>query len=150
MEENKEIVNLLYQYLVDVKKVVKDLKLESKVDKEGLSWIGELPKSGKIEEKGIAYQFHGVGCLVEWQNKSIDFDFNFRYEQYDSVFGIDTWFAAYYLESLKLPQYSKLDENESRVRAVLDKLVKQGQIIKEEHYYYFKEDYELLQESKEE
>lgn len=61
------------------------------------SWrAGTLPKRGALDsDRKIYYSFHGVGCLVEFGEIEVDFDFGPSGE----VGGFDIWRLQRFLES---------------------------------------------------
>ena len=67
---------------------------------------GVLPKKGFLD-KNIKYSFHGIGCLLEFPNCEVDFDYGPQ-KRYD---GFDLWRLRIYWESSKDDyEYTSYDE----------------------------------------
>ena len=134
---------ILKQYLADIILVVDILKLEGKKQNPLQAWQKTLYKTGKIAEHDIEYDFHGIGCWVKYNSKIIDFDF--RGDAENTIFGIDPWFAAYYLQSLTISGYDNLNYCQGQIMQTINKLVLESELIESDDVYFYTKDYYKLQ-----
>ena len=137
-----EIDKILKEYLRDIISVVEIMKAEGSRRDPEQSWQQSLYKTGTIKEHDLEFDFHGMGCWVKWNDKIIDFDF--RGDVGNTIFGIDPWFAAYYLRSLKLSGYEDLDFCQKEISKVIHQLSDQGQLVRRENVFFYLGDYEKL------
>ena len=88
------LMTAIEDYLNDVEKCMELFKKKIGNKHPIKAWRDKsIPKSGKLSED-IDYDFHGVGCYVEFSNHSVDFDFgkNGKYN------GFDIWRIASYID----------------------------------------------------
>lgn len=111
--------NLIAEYLEAVEKCL--TLFEAKFGRRDLirAWReGDLSPSGVLTD-GVNYHLHGVGCVVEYQDFDVDFDFATR----DKV-GFDAWrlwmFAKQFPE--RYPDY----QERSAIQAGIDSIVADG------------------------
>ena len=99
------LLTVVKDYLNDVKKCIELFKKKI-ADKHPIkAWRDKnIPKFGQLSQD-INYDFHGVGCYVEFPNYSIDFDFGKNGE----FNGFDKWRIASYIDEriLDYPYYEK-------------------------------------------
>lgn len=137
-----EIEKILKDYVSDIISVVEIMKIEGHRRNPEQSWQQALYKTGTIKEHDLEYDFHGIGCWVKWKDKVIDFDF--RGDVGNTIFGIDRWFAAYYLRSLRLSGYEDLNFCQEQISNVIQELSDKGQLVKRENVFFYTEDFERL------
>jgi hypothetical protein len=137
-----EIEKTLKDYVSDIISVVELMKIEGHRRNPEQSWQQALYKTGTIKEHDLEYDFHGIGCWVKWKDRVIDFDF--RGDVGNTIFGIDRWFAAYYLRSLRLSGYEDLNFCQEQISNVIHQLNDKGLLIKRENVFFYREDYERL------
>lgn len=116
-----DLEKVLKSYLADVISVEGLMKYEGLKRDPSQACQKTLYKSGSISASGLKYDFHGMGCLVEWKGREIDFDF--RGDANNTIFGINPWFAAGYVKSLKLEGFNEFDYCHEQVLAVVEELV---------------------------
>lgn len=137
-----EIEKIFKDYLNDIVSVVEIMKVEGQRRDPEQSWRLTLYKTETIKRYDLEYNFHGIGCWVKWKNRIIDFDF--KGDIGNTIFGIDPWFAAYYLNSLKLPGYENLNFCHEQITKVIQELSAQGQLVKRENVFFYVEDFKRL------
>jgi len=82
-----------------------------------------IPRRGTVNEHELAFNFHGIGCLIQQPDATVDFDFG----PDGRVGGFDSWRLLQFLESCndydteELPQ----EQLESEIRI----LVQSGAIL---------------------
>lgn len=136
------VIEILNSYLDDIRNVVDLMRKEGINKNPSQSWQKTLCKSGEIKEFKLKYNFHGMGCWVKWNEKIIDFDF--RGDPENGIFGIDLWFCAYYLQSLKKEGLAELNDCRSIIRNELEKLEKEEKVVKHDSVYFFIQDYNKI------
>lgn len=95
----------------------------------------KIPKSGKIDSENMKFNFHGMGCRLEFGKIVVDFDYSFG----DFIYkGFETsklyWFIESYFDSNQ--QISKNEFYES-----LKQLEDEGFIIRKNESSYDTYDY---------
>ena len=136
------IEKILEDYLQDIITVVSFLKVEGERRAPTKPWGQTLYPSGEIKEQNLSYKFHGMGCLVKWEGKVIDFDF--RGDQEREIWGIDIWFAAHYIKSLGIKGLEEKSDCAKLVSKTLDDLVDRGDFVKFAHVFFKKEEFQEL------
>ncbi|WP_092770008.1 DUF6896 domain-containing protein [Hymenobacter actinosclerus] len=144
---NPIFINIvLKQYLADVTLVVGILKAEGEKRGTSQTWQKAMYKSGEIPEMELEYDFHGIGCWVKYKDRIIDFDF--RGDAGNTVFGIDPWLAAHYLQSLDLKGCYDLDICHKLIMATIYKLLSEGELVASDDVYFYTNDYYKLSKSR--
>ncbi|MCD9014398.1 DUF6896 domain-containing protein [Parachryseolinea silvisoli] len=139
-----DIEEILKDYLKDIISVVEIMKTEGFRRNSEQSWQEALYKTGTIDEHDLEYNFHGMGCWVKWKDRIIDFDF--RGDVENTIFGIDPWFAACYLQSLRLSGFDDVDFCQEQISKVIEKLADKGRLAKRNNVYFYSADYKKLRE----
>ncbi|MFJ3008834.1 DUF6896 domain-containing protein [Pseudomonas fluorescens] len=105
---------LITDFLEDVESTLKLLE-----KKFGSRSLHQLWKDKKISQRGevsegISYQLHGIGCMIEFPDHCIDFDFGPN-ERTD---GFDAWRLFNYAcdHPEKYPSYTKLENIEAGLK----------------------------------
>lgn len=136
------IKETLRAYLSDINAVVEIMREEGIRRNPDESWQRTLYQTGEVETQNLRYQFHGIGCLVHWGNKVIDFDF--RGDEKKGIWGIDTWFAANYFKSLNIAEFLDVDQSQQMILKELQELESKGEVIKDDIVFFFKDDHAKL------
>ncbi|WHI48193.1 hypothetical protein [Microbulbifer sp. VAAF005] len=81
----------------------------------------KLPQSGSFPS-GVEYQFHGIGCLLIFNDCEVDFDFG----PDNRSDGFDLWRLSGYISSCpqKYPAYSEENLKKDFAEAVSQELIK--------------------------
>lgn len=93
----------------------------------------EIPQRGDVGG-GISYQLHGNGCMIEYPDYCIDFDFGFN-ERAD---GFDAW--RLYNYASEFPQKYKEFQDLPKIEEELEHLASEKKISRLNGYstlYYF-------------
>ena len=136
---------IIKNYLNDIIQVVEILKTAGLKRNPKQSWKQTLYQRGEIPELDIRYSFHGLGCWVKWQHKIIDFDF--RGDEDKKIWGVDPWFAAYYLQSLNIEGFTEIDKCQQKILSELQSLEASGKMIEHDSVYFFTADFKELRKS---
>ncbi|MBH8570954.1 hypothetical protein KB206_18830 [Microvirga sp. STS02] len=139
-----DLEKILRQYVSDIVSVVNIMKEEGFRRNPIETWQQTLYKNGEIAGANLKYDFHGMGCWVKWRGRVIDFDF--RGDVANTIFGIDAWFAAYYLQSMKLDGYSDFGFCHKQILNTIEKLNQEGELVQKENVYFYLQDYNKLEE----
>jgi len=150
------VIIVIQDYLNDVKKCM-ELFTKKIGNKHPIkAWRDKtIPKSGQLSEDTI-YDFHGVGCMVEFPNYCIDFDFG----KDGQSNGFDTWRIASYIEE-RISDYSYYNEllyeyidDTSLVYKIIDvieeefqKYIDNGTFYKIDKLFYLSENGENLKQN---
>ena len=132
---NLEIKNILKAYLADIIQVTEIMKSAAAEKTTEEPWEKVLYPSGEIAKVNLKYHFHGSGCWVKWKGKFIDFDFIGNSDK--NIWGIDTWFAACYLQSLQLDGFEDKDYCHKVILQELKRLENLGEVVKYNQVVYF-------------
>ncbi len=82
-----------------------------------------IPKRGTVDEHGLAFTFHGIGCLVEEPDAKIDFDFG----PDGTVGGFDSWRILQFLESCN--DYDTKQFTQGSLESDIQTLVASGVVL---------------------
>ncbi len=136
---NAELFKLITDFQASVVEGIKLLKEYYRLDKPLLVARRNklIPKTAIINHKGLIYfNFHGIGCYMQFTNKIVDFDFSYGPAMRED--GFDSWRLYSYAISQKgkYPQF----EEEKVVQKHLQELIAQGTILQDPHrfgYQYY-------------
>ena len=136
--EDKELKMVLLAYIAEVTLVCNNL-LQNINEKEGLNLITKMDffmyhrheYKMEFEANGLAYQLHGIGCMVHNDNYFIDWDFGTK----SRWCGIDPWKVALTLQKNNAI-YGKIHTSDV-IKEACDKWVQEGVMFKHNVQYYF-------------
>ncbi len=111
---DREMLGLITEYLEAVRSVEELFRKRLGQADPLRAWrTGALPKEGWLDQdRGIRYSFHGVGCLVEFEDMIVDFDFSSG----GRVDGFDLWRLREFLQ-FRRAKYPGLDTEDEQLRA---------------------------------
>lgn len=110
----------------------------------------QIPKRGFLnQEETISYNFHGIGCLIDFGGDEINFDFDFNSGNHT---GFNVWHVLEFLNSHKTQFPDLVGLKPKNIQTLLDELEKEKIIraIKQNDFstlYYLND--ELAEKSEE-
>jgi len=82
-----------------------------------------IPRRGTVDDFGLAYTFHGIGCLIEMRDAIIDFDFGTD----GTAGGFDCWRILQFLDSCN--DYNAKHFPQERLESDIQALTASGLIV---------------------
>jgi len=142
------LMTVIADYLTDVKKCMELFKKKIGDKHPIKAWRDKtLSKSGQLS-KNINYDFHGVGCCVEFPNYCVDFDFG----KDGQSNGFDEWRIASYIDEkifyypyYKKKVYNYIDDNLLTYKIIdilekeFQKYLDDGTFYKRDRLFYLSE-----------
>ncbi|GHV58765.1 hypothetical protein FACS1894182_11780 [Bacteroidia bacterium] len=90
-----------------------------------------ISKEGEIYLNGFAeYNFHGIGCRIRWEDKTVNFDYSFYIEGFE--IGM---FASFDIFEFVKSKYKDFTVSLDDITLYLDNLVSENRLIKIENRY---------------
>ena len=116
----KQLIN---DYLSDVKMGASLIEKQLGEENNIKDWNNYIPRSGTLSDT-INYQFHGIGCLFEFEDYDVDFDFGENWR----IDGFDLWRLSLYVEE-RPSKYLKYNDK-SKLKQDFEQAIEQGVIYK--------------------
>jgi len=134
----EKLLELIMEYVACSKyvcSILEDLKGDQDTILRAVR-LNKIPKEGYLEH-GIYYNFHGVGCFLEWPNNRIEIDFGPK----NRCDGFDIYKLQVFLYG-KETKYAELMQRENLEIAFLslisDKIIENPKWLPSEHLFYLK------------
>src|SRR5262245_12400346 len=109
-----ELSTLIRDYVSEVEECLRMLAQE-------FGTVGAAPRSGRLGK--ASYKFHGVGCLVEFPDRSIDFDFAPK-----GMVGFDAWRLCNYAQ--QFPAKYPACQDPKTIECLIAEGLAEGRFIK--------------------
>jgi hypothetical protein len=100
----------------------------------------KIPKRGSIDDYGITFNFHGIGCRIDGKDANIDFDFG----PDGTVGGFDSWRLMQFIENSA--NYDSKMFTQEKLDSDIQDLVTSGVVLAlklepSPHLFYLATDY---------
>jgi hypothetical protein len=82
-----------------------------------------IPRRGTVDEHGLTFNFHGIGCLIQQPDAIVDFDFGPN----GRIGGFDSWRLLQFLESCN--DYDTEQLPKEQLESEIQALVQSGAIV---------------------